>query len=302
MIQDTAPPPLPVTLTAKDGYRLAATQFTAPGAVLGHLVVAGATGVPQGFYRRFAEHAARRGFTTLTLDYRGTGGSRPESLRGFEASLLDWSQQDLAAAVAWHARDDIPLFLVGHSFGGHAFGLLPNHALVSGFYVFGAGAGWHGWMPWPERWRVWLLWNAILPPVVALYGYLPWSRLGMGEDLPLRVYREWRHWCRFPRYFLDDPAMAGIADRYASVRAPIVAVNALDDHWSPPRSRDAFVEAYRNAPLRKRDLHPHAAGPIGHLGYFRQTALPLWDEALDWFAELRANSRQHAVSHDILRE
>ena len=29
-------------------------------------------------------------------------------------------------------------------------------------------------------------------------------------------------------------------------------------------------------------------GPIGHMGYFRPKAKPLWDEALDWFDTLRA--------------
>ena len=33
-------------------------------------MIAGATGVPQRFYRGFAQYAAAHGYTTLTLDYR----------------------------------------------------------------------------------------------------------------------------------------------------------------------------------------------------------------------------------------
>jgi predicted alpha/beta hydrolase len=279
---------VPVLLKAADGYELSATKYPARGRVKGHIVVAGATGVPQGFYRRFAVHACEQGFTVLTLDYRGIGQSRPATLEGFEASFLDWGQLDLAAAVDAMSSEAVPLFMVGHSFGGHAFGLLPNHDRVSGFYVFGTGAGWHGWMPWPERWRVWLLWNVVLPPLVHWQGYLPWKKIGMGENLPLPVYRQWRHWCKFPHYFFDDPAMAGISDRYALVNTPIVAANALDDLWATPSSRDAFVSAYRNAPLQKRDIDPHGGlGKIGHMGYFRQQAAPLWDELLSWFEHLQ---------------
>jgi predicted alpha/beta hydrolase len=281
------PVPVPVVLTAKDGYRLAAIRYPATTTLRGHIVVAPATGVPQGFYRAFAEYCGGRGFATLTLDYRGIGGSRPATLRGFGASLLDWGQQDLAAAVEAMASESVPLFMVGHSLGGHSFGLLPNHQRVSGFYVFGTGAGWHGWMPWSERWKVWLLWRAILPPVVWWKGYLPWSTLGMGEDLPLKAYQQWRHWCSYPRYYFDDPAMAGMADRYAEVRTPIVAANSLDDLWVPPKSRDAFVFAYRNAPLTRRDIDPREGlGPLGHMGYFRQKASPLWDDVLAWFTQL----------------
>jgi predicted alpha/beta hydrolase len=284
--------PVPVRLKAADGYELSATKYPAKEPVRGHIVVAGATGVPQGFYRRFAVHACDQGFTVLTLDYRGIGQSRPATLKGFEASFLDWGQLDLAAAVDAMSSEVVPLFMVGHSFGGHAFGLLPNHDRVSGFYVFGTGAGWHGWMPWPERWRVWLLWNVVLPPLVHWQGYMPWQKFGMGENLPLPVYRQWRHWCKFPHYFFDDPAMAGIADRYALVNTPIVAANALDDSWATPSSRDAFVSAYRNAPLQKRDIDPRGGfGKIGHMGYFRQKATPLWDELLDWFEHLQATQR-----------
>ena len=285
MQSTTLPDPIAITLTAADGYCLSATRYDARQPLLGHVVVAGATGVPQGFYRRFAEHARCRGFTVLTLDYRGIGQSRPASLKGFEMDYLDWARLDLAAAVDAMASPDVPLFMVGHSFGGHAFGLLPNHQRVARFYTFATGAGWHGWMPWRESLRVRLMWKVVLPVFTRWKGYSPWAMLGLGEDLPLGVFRQWRHWCRFPHYFFDDPQMAGIADQYAQVRTPIVAANALDDLWALPRSRDAFMQAYRNAPVERIDLDPRQrqGGRIGHMGYFRQQAQPLWDTVLDWF-------------------
>jgi predicted alpha/beta hydrolase len=276
-------------LRAADGYPLKALRYRPAGPPQAHLVVAGATGVPQRFYRRFAQHAAAQGFEVTTLDYRGIGLSRPASLRGFRMDYLDWARLDLAAAVDAVPDDGRPLVMVGHSYGGHAFGLLPNHARVSRFVTFATGAGWHGWMPWAERLRVLAMWRVLGPLLTRWKGYLPWSLLGMGEDLPLNVYRQWRRWCGFPRYFFDDPQMRsqGLAERFAQVRTPIVAVNALDDRWAPPASRDAFMAAYRNSPCRSIDLHPRSMGmkAIGHMGYFRPAAAPLWDEALGWLRE-----------------
>lgn len=103
----------------------------------------------------------------------------------------------------------------------------------------------------------------------------------MGDDLPLGVYRDWKRWCRHPRYYFDDPAMRHLHQRYAAVRTPCLFATALDDPWAPPRSRDAFVEAYRNAPLETLDLRPDG-GPLGHMGYFRAGAEALWDDALRW--------------------
>ncbi|XXF79701.1 alpha/beta fold hydrolase [Myxococcaceae bacterium GXIMD 01537] len=275
-----------VTLVAADGYRLAATRYPAQGEHRGNLLVAGATGVPQTFYRRFAEHARQRGLTVLTLDYRGIGRSKPATLKGFSMSYLDWARLDLTAAIEAMADDSVPLFMMGHSFGGHAFGLLPNHHRVARFYTFATGAGWHGWMPPFERMRVQLMWNVILPPLTWWKGYSPWALLGIGEDLPLGVYTEWKHWCRFPHYFFDDPAQADLASRFAQVRTPIVAANALDDLWALPASRDAFMKGYRNAPIERLDIDPRdGLGAIGHMGYFRQKAQPLWERALDWFQQ-----------------
>jgi predicted alpha/beta hydrolase len=275
-----------LVLTAADGYPLVAHRFRSPLPPHAHLVVGGATAVPQGFYKRFAEHAARRGFDVLTLDYRGIGQSAPRTLKGFRMDYLDWGRQDLAAAVQAMRLPGVPLYLVGHSYGGHALGLLPDPGAVDGAYTFATGAGWHGWMPPLERLRVLFMWRVLGPVWTRMHGYLPWSRLGMGEDLPIDVYRQWRQWCRFPRYFFDDPTMKATTERFGEVRFPIVAVNALDDAWAPPASRDAFMAGYRNADVRSVtiDSKQTGLGSLGHMGYFRPKALPLWNDALDWFA------------------
>jgi predicted alpha/beta hydrolase len=276
-----------LSLCALDGYPLAATLYHAPNPQA-HLLIAGATGVPQGFYRRFAEYAAQQGFSTLTLDYRGIGKSKPATLRGFEMHYLDWANLDLAAAVDLHNHAQRPLYMVGHSFGGHAFGLLPNHQMVKGFYTFGTGAGWHGWMPRSEQIRVLTMWHVIAPVLTRVKGYMAWSKLGMGEDLPMGVYTNWKKWCRHPRYFFEDPDMPDLAERFAKVTTPIIATNAIDDLWAPPASRDAFMAGYSAAPYEARTIETsNGLGNIGHMGYFRPSSQVLWDEALDWFADLQ---------------
>ncbi len=299
----TATEPEKLTLTTRDGYPLTALRYAATGKPRAHLVMAGATGVPQLFYKGFAQFAAAQGYTTLTLDYRGIGLSKPSSLKGFRMAYLDWANQDLAAAVDTMASDELPLFMVGHSFGGHAFGLLPNHERVARFYTFATGAGWHGWMPRSEQLKVLLMWNVAGPLLVRLSGFLSWSKLGMGEDLPRGVFLDWRHWCRFPRYFLDDPNMTHVVQRFAEVKTPIKAANALDDLWAPPASRDAFMSGYRGTPWQAIDIDPRRSGlgPIGHMGYFRRKAEPLWQDVLGWFNEHVVSAAHPAAAPSVHR-
>ena len=281
-----------LVLAANDGYPITALRYPAAGAPRGHVVVAGAVGVPQRFYRRFAEFAASVGYSTMTLDYRGVGLSAPATLEGFHMDYFDWSRRDLAAAVAAMSTPEVPLYVVGHSFGGHAFGLLPNHEQVTAFYTFGTGAGWHGWMPAFERIKVLAMWHVVGPLLTRWKGYLSWSLLRLGEDVPLDFYRRWKEWCRYPNYFFGDPAMRHLLRSFARIRAPLMAVNSTDDRWAPPKSRDAFIAGYANAARQTLDIDPWRIGlrRIGHLGYFRAEALPLWKSALGWLDRRRYRS------------
>ena len=99
-------------LCTADGVQLTAVHYRA-SVVRAHIVVAGATGVPQGFYRRFAEFCRAQGYHVLTLDYRGIGRSRPATLKGFRMDYLDWARQDLAAAIDAMATPGVPLYMIG---------------------------------------------------------------------------------------------------------------------------------------------------------------------------------------------
>ena len=285
-------PALTLQLYAADGYRLAATHFAAPSEQF--IVMAGATAVPRGFYRRFAEFAQARGINVITTDYRGIGDSKIGSLKGFEMEYADWSRQDLAAAVDYAAARG-KVWLVGQSLGGHAIGQLPDPNVLQAAYLCGSGAGWHGWMPRPERYRVWALWNLIGPVATRIYGYQPLSKFGMGEDFPMGVYRDWKRWCARPHYFFDDPQAKAITDRFADVRLPLAAAVSTDDLWAPPTSRDAFFKGYSNAPVEAINLRPEDLGvkQIGHMGYFRsQTGVTLWPQMLHWLGRHGLIARQ----------
>ena len=277
--------PIALTLMAQDGTALAASHFSAASDQF--IVVGSATAVPRWFYSKFAEYAQSRGINVITTDYRGIGESKHGSLKGYEMEYADWSRYDLAAAVDYAAQRG-KVYLVGHSLAGHAIGQLPDPNVLCAAYLCGAGAGWHGWMPRPERYRAWAMWNIVGPVTTRLYGYHPMSKFGMGEDLPMGVYRDWKRWCAHPHYFFDDPEAKSITDRFADVKIPLAAAVSTDDLWAQPASRDAFFKGYRNAQVHAIDLQPSQLGvkQIGHMGYYRsQVGQTLWPQILAWLGQ-----------------
>jgi predicted alpha/beta hydrolase len=276
-------------IPATDGFPLGATAYGVPGPSSMLVVVAAATGAPQRYYRRFAEYLAARGHLVVTFDYRGLAASRRGPLRDFQADFIDWAQKDLQAVTDW-ALARGPTAVVGHSFGGQAFGLLARANETLGLLAFGTGTGWHGHMPWSERPRVLFLWHVVGPVVTRALGYLPSARMGLGEDLPLGVYRQWRRWCGRPGHWFDDPER-DFARAFARVRVPVVAFNSTDDRWATPRSAARFMAGYSAAAVELRTVGPAAVGgrPIGHMGYFRAgVAEPLWDQTHVWLQEQAA--------------
>jgi predicted alpha/beta hydrolase len=274
-------------LLTEDQYPIHTTRFEPSTPSRAEILVGGATAVPQFFYQRFAKHANAAGFAVTTLDYRGIGKSAPKSLKGFKMNYLDWARQDLVATldhVHHEHADGKPIYMLGHSYGGHAFGLMKNHHLIERFYTFASGAGWSGYMPFAERLKVELLWKVFGPIVIPFTGYMPGAFIG-GEDLPIDVYRQWRKWCGYPNYFFDDPSVQGDLKNFANVTTPIVAANSDDDLWAPPASRDAFFKGYTNAPktLHTIEGKKFGANGIGHMGYFRKGSESLWDDALTWY-------------------
>jgi predicted alpha/beta hydrolase len=184
-----------MNIPALDGYPLGATLHEAPS----HdtvLVVNGATAVPSRFYADFAASFRERGWTVVTYDYRGVGASRPERLRGFEASASDWALNDLPGVLRWVRQELSPrrLFCVGHSFGGQVIGMLEDPDQVTAMVTVSAQSGYWGLQPGAERHRVRLVVTTLMPGLSRLLGYFPgrsWAaaRCGATRRFPWSVIR-----------------------------------------------------------------------------------------------------------------
>ena len=267
-----------ITLTASDGYRLGASVFEGGSKAV---LVMPATGVPQSYYAKFAAYVASRGFTVLTFDYRGIGRSLAGSIRRVGARMRDWAMLDAAVAVN-HLSKSGDVFIVGHSFGGQALGLLPKPERIAAAVTVGSQSGY--WRHWPTLGRAWM-WPAThigLPAVAKLLGYFPGSRLGFGEDLPAGVAIEWARWCRHPRYLVGA---LGVEESYARFHGKLRAYAISDDPFAPLRAVEALAGLYPNSRWETRKLAPRDVGvkSIGHFGFFRERFRDsLWRETADW--------------------
>lgn len=271
-----------LNVPARDGFDLAATLFE-PDEPTGRVVVINsATAVPRRFYRHFAAALAEAGYTALTYDYRGIGGSRPKSLRGFDARVDDWAMQDMAGVVDWVQEELAPdrIFMVGHSVGGQVAGLLHNADAIDGMVTFSSQSGYWAMQGGEQKLTTCFHVHVTLPLASHVFGYMPWSKVGSAEDLPKGAALQWARWCRHPQYLLGDPELP--LDRYRRFQAPVLAYSIDDDKWGTARSVDAMMKAYPHLERRHLRLEGSGVPRLGHFGYFRPAARPLWSEPIAW--------------------
>jgi predicted alpha/beta hydrolase len=282
---DHAPAPADFAFAATDGFSLAATYFPAAGEPRAAAIIHSATAVPRKIYKGFAAYLAGRGVAVMTYDYRGTCGSRPASLKGFDTSMAEWAARDVTAAIDFmRARHpDIPQFAIGHSFGGQAIGLVPNNTTISRALLVAAQAGYWRLFHWPENYRVLLMLRLVARPVTRLVGYMPlW--LGIGEEIPKGVFLQWTDWVMKPRYFFDDETLTA-TDNYPRYRGALRALCFSDDSWATLAGVRLLCSGFTGTAPDIVAIAPADIGVerIGHFGFFRpEYRETLWEDAADW--------------------
>lgn len=276
-----------LTVTATEGYQLAARLYFGPSPRMAILVSSG-TGYPQGFYERMARFMAAKGAVVLTYDFRGIGQSAPETLKRSTIEYEHWGQRDMPAALEAlkTAARGLPVFHTGHSIGGSFIGFMPNHADIRRHAFLSVGSGY-----WNHHLRHYnpvemFFWFGFGPLHLLKHGYIKQGKLWTGTSLPPRVYKTWRRWCMVPTFFGKDLKAGKLhPHHYNEVTSPIRSWLFTDDPIATPRASETIRNTLPNAPYETVLKTPadYGRSKIGHDGALRKGMEPLWQEIVDWF-------------------
>lgn len=280
----------PVLIQCRDGFKLKATIFNAPAEQADVIILPTAIGVPQRFYRHFAQYLAEQGFTTITFDYRGMFQSGPRPQAPFQDSVETWGKLDLAAIIDWaHGRfKPNRMLLIGHSMGGKVLAFAHNADRINAVVTVTVGSGYFGHHP-RFAWLLAMLWYILVPTMTKLFGYFPGKRFRIVGDLPAGVAIQWSRWCRHREYVVDDKGVP-LATDFARIQCPILSYSFADDKLISPAAIEALHRYYCNAQtLERRHIDPKQKGlsKIGHFGFFlpEMRGSGLWEEVVSWLKQ-----------------
>lgn len=274
-----------IQILTKDGIALSSLILLPEhGHIKGVVQFHAGTVVKKEYYQKFGRYIADQGYAVVLFDYRGVGESKPNSLRGFKASILDWGIHDATAVLDYIQKEfpNLPIHMVAHSMGGQIIGLMHNWQLLDKILVLASSSGnWHNFQP---RYRKKVKWSTTFtfPIMLPLLGYVP-GYFGLGADWPKGVALDW--WSNSRSNGLMAHHLSAQLDKsfYKEIDTRIDAWFFTDDHMATDLTVPNFQKSYPAADVRTKVISPESVGlvRIGHFGIFKEfTKDVLWSDVI----------------------
>jgi predicted alpha/beta hydrolase len=244
------------------------------------VLVLPALGVPASYYAPLAETLSQRGHAVAAVDHRGNGGSSVRVRRGVDfgyAALVEDARMVIRSATP-------PVFVLGHSLGGHVAALAaPEGETLAGIALVASGTPHH------ERFGAresrWIRFGAAVIPLIArLVGYYPGKLVGFGGSEARTLMTEWAAVARTGHFVVDG---RNRDDDLEAVALPVLAVSLDHDWMAPPSAVDHLVEKMAHAAVERVHLSDAPRETLDHFRWARHPA-PIVEIVDRWIRALTA--------------
>ncbi|NSX53406.1 alpha/beta hydrolase family protein [Parasulfitobacter algicola] len=255
------------------------------GVVTAVCILQGATGIPHGYYKAFANWLAeKKGIACLTFDYRDFGASLTGPMAQSKVLMSDWGLVDQQVARDWlaDAFPDVPLWVIGHSLGGLMLPFQQRLDQIDRVICVASGPVNIKDHPWHYKPKAYVFWHAHGPVLAQMFGYLPGRFSGINEDLPKNVYFQWRRWCTSRDFNASDIGKRLPQPDVMGIKAPTKFVAIQDDPMVPPQAVWRHMQSFKDAPITQLLIKPkgYGLGKIGHLSVFAKRNSVIWDDLI----------------------
>jgi predicted alpha/beta hydrolase len=274
--------PQEIFVRASDGYEVPLEVFEA-AAPRARLLVLPALGIQARLYRRLGAQLADCGISTVALEQRGHGRSALRPSRGCDFGFREWLRADIPAALDWlHSREPrVPVFLAGHSLGGHlalmARSLYPER--MAGVVLLTTATPFYGCYSGMTRLQVGFL-IASIRVLSAALGYFPGHRMGFGGREARRLMADWLVLARSNRYFASGMEPEDVEGLVQSEAGPVLSIHCDRDPLAPALAVRSVTDRLKKSRVEHFEITSNALGTrADHLSWARQPTLAA--EAID---------------------
>lgn len=269
-----------INILTEDNYSLSAHLFESKNSNRKLLLINSATGVKQQIYFSFAQFFSEQGFTVITYDYRGIGLSKPDEMKGFEASMRIWGTKDYKAVTNYIKTNfpDDQKFCLGHSVGALILGMNKDSEMFDELIFVGTQNAFVGNLKLRTKIEAYLGFGIAQPLSTRLLGYFPANWFGLGESLPSGSAFDWR--TLILNKNSTNKLLEKVDDFSRNLTQKVFVFRAEDDVWLTEKGVKSLLEntypklkpTYRLVKTSESEK-----GEIGHINFFRSYNKKLWD-------------------------
>jgi predicted alpha/beta hydrolase len=276
--------PEEIQITCKDNYQLSARFYPAQSETKQPypILISPATGITKNFYHSFVQWLSEQGYDVLSFDFRGIGDSLHGALKDSTASIVQWGQLDIPSAIdALLERTKAEkVIILGHSAGGQLLGIVPNHEKVAKVVAVSGSTGHVKGLKGKTKLLAPVMFKGIFPLARYTIGYGPTNAIGMGENLPKDVAKQWAQFCGKPGYVINaiGDTVNASDDFHKEITQPITVLWSSDDEIATEANVKDLLRLYPNAQTSMIELNPKAYNHknIGHMLMFKRSHQNLW--------------------------
>ncbi|MCW3159900.1 alpha/beta hydrolase family protein [Chryseobacterium oryctis] len=271
-------------LTTHDNIAITAHLFLPQKSNKKLLLINSATGVKQQIYFSFAQFFSENGFTIITYDYRGIGLSKPEKMKGFNASMRIWGSKDFKSLTDYIKTEfpDYEKYCLGHSVGALILGMNEDAEIFNEFIFVGTQNAFVGHLKFRTKIEAYLGFGIVQPLTTRLLGYFPAHWFGLGESLPKNCAYDWR------TLILNKKSTNGLLEKIddysKNLNQKVFVIRAEDDVWLTEKGVKSLLnDTYHNLQPTYRLVKTTESekGEIGHVNFFRSYNKKLWNIILN---------------------
>lgn len=231
-----------INILTEDNYSLSAHLFESKNSNRKLLLINSATGVKQQIYFSFAQFFSEQGFTVITYDYRGIGLSKPDEMKGFEASMRIWGTKDYKAVTNYIKTNfpDDQKFCLGHSVGALILGMNKDSEMFDELIFVGTQNAFVGNLKLRTKIEAYLGFGIAQPLSTRLLGYFPANWFGLGESLPSGSAFDWR--TLILNKNSTNKLLEKVDDFSRNLTQKVFVIRAEDDVWLTEKGVKSLLE------------------------------------------------------------
>lgn len=273
-------------LEAEDGTIVPVQVYYAEGKAVATFLMLPALGIAARYYRRLAEGLAAKGLDVILFEQRGHGESPYRAGRGQRFGYSDFLETDIRTALdfARGLTGDRPLYMGGHSLGGHLSAITAGRsgANIKGVIQLACGFPYTRLYDRKAARKISILCR-LIPLVTFFLGYFPGNRIGFGGREYARLMRDWRDWALHGSYDYGD--VTGVEEDIARYEGRVLSIAFERDFFASDLAVDYSHSRFRKADVTVLKLGSAEQGE--HLGHFDWARKPDGAVAaiLSWIAE-----------------